>query len=48
VDDGDYEEAFVTIIMPYLKKMDPELIIWACGFDACDGKQCASFEYLKI
>ena len=37
VDGGDYEEAFETIVLPMLRSFRPQLILWACGFDAVEG-----------
>jgi histone deacetylase 6 len=41
VDDGDYEEALQTIIVPALRAFKPQLILWACGFDAVEGDALA-------
>ncbi len=37
VDDADYEEALQTVVVPALRAFQPQLILWACGFDAMKG-----------
>lgn len=41
VDDADYEEAMQTIVVPALRAFKPQLILWACGFDAVQGDTLA-------
>jgi acetoin utilization deacetylase AcuC-like enzyme len=41
VDEHDYDEAMRTIVVPMLGKFDPQLIVWACGFDAVKGDKLA-------
>jgi acetoin utilization deacetylase AcuC-like enzyme len=44
IDDGDYEEAMRTIVVPALQAFKPQLILWACGFDAVDGDDLAGLK----
>ena len=44
VDDHDYEEAMRTIIVPALRAFQPEVILWACGFDAAEGDKLAGLK----
>lgn len=44
VDDNDYEEALRTIVVPALRAFKPQLILWACGFDAVDGDTLAGLK----
>jgi len=41
VGEEEYMEAFRTIVVPALKGFDPELILVASGFDACQGDMLA-------
>ncbi len=41
VDECDYEEAMQTVVVPLLRRFDPQLIVWACGFDAVKGDKLA-------
>jgi histone deacetylase 6 len=38
---SDYQKAFQSIVLPALKGFDPELILVASGFDACEGDTLA-------